>query len=380
MFKYPVVNDLAKLGDNRAQVTAIEAKVEARLMKKGMIEDYNKEMQGYLERGTFREISEDEMREWKGAVNYISHHDVPKPSSKSTKLRIVSNSSLPNNNGGLSYNDCLPKGPNSLIPLIEALAAWRQYPRVVTWDYSKCYNSVYTTERELHCRRFVWRFSQSECWKVYGIDRMHFGDKPAAIGLDVAKHLVAAAGREIDPAAAGMIERDYVDDGFGGGDEDDVLRLMGEIEDENGDRKYRGTVPTIMEKGGFYIKYMVRDGESRPGILEQFSGAVLGVPWDTEKDNIKMQFTVNLSPKVQKVHQGDPVKLEQVCELDGAKLTKRIMLSQIYSIYNPLGLLSPIAGLTSRSVVILQALRNHGEGLVIEGLTPSKSRGKPESR
>ena len=117
----------------------------------------------------------------------------------------------------------LPKGPNSLVPLIEALVTWRVYPHVVTWDYSKCYNSMKMTKKEHHCRRFVWRLDQNEPWKVYGIDAMHFGDKCAAIGLDVAKKKVARAGRDIDEAAVKMIKKDYVDDGFGGGTEEDVV-------------------------------------------------------------------------------------------------------------------------------------------------------------
>ena len=39
-------------------------------------------------------------------MNYISHHGVPKPSSVTTALRVVSNSSLKNaQSGGVSYND-----------------------------------------------------------------------------------------------------------------------------------------------------------------------------------------------------------------------------------------------------------------------------------
>ena len=33
---------------------------------------------------------------------------------------------------------------------------------------------------------------------MFGIDRMHFGDCPAAIGLEVAKNLVAESGRDIE--------------------------------------------------------------------------------------------------------------------------------------------------------------------------------------
>ena len=169
-FQYPVIGDLSNLSDNRVQVVAIESKVESRLLKKGILEEYNKEMRGYIERKVFVELEEDEMKSWDGPINYISHHDVLKPASISTKLRIVSNSSLNNNNSGTSYNDCLPKGPNSLVPLIEALVTWRQYPRVAVWDYSKCYNSVHTTVNEKHMRRFVWRFNTNEDWRTFAVD------------------------------------------------------------------------------------------------------------------------------------------------------------------------------------------------------------------
>ena len=69
IFHYAVIRDLTKLGNNMDQVIAIEAKVEARLSKKGVLVEYNEEMNGYLKCGDFWE-----------------------------------------------------KGPNSLLPLIEALA------------------------------------------------------------------------------------------------------------------------------------------------------------------------------------------------------------------------------------------------------------------
>ena len=56
---------------------------------------------------------------------------------------------------------------------------------------------------------------------------MHFGDKCAAIGLDIVKKKVARAGKDINEATVLMIEHDYVDDGFGGGSNEDIVRLMG---------------------------------------------------------------------------------------------------------------------------------------------------------
>ena len=148
------------------------------------------------------------MEAWDGPVNYISHHGVPKPSSVSTALRVVSDSSLRNDqSGGVSYNDLLVIGPNSLQPLLQVQADFRTLPNVVTWDYTKAYNTVLTYPEEMHMRRMVWRESKDKPWKTYGINRMHFGDRPAAAGLEVAKKKVAEYGRPVDSQTADIIMR-----------------------------------------------------------------------------------------------------------------------------------------------------------------------------
>ena len=164
---------------------------------------------------------------------------------------------------------------------------------------------------------------------------------------------VARAVKDINKAAVMLIEKDYVDDGFGGGPDKDVVRLMGEKIDPRGEITFEGTVPTIMARGGFYIKYMVRDGEDRPKVLEQFGGAILGIPWHTRTDTICMKLEVNLSMKVWKIRQGQagtPVTMDL---LEETTLTRRIMLLQVYAIYNPLGLLSPI---TIKYKLVLQRM------------------------
>ena len=64
----------------------------------------------------------------------------------------------------------------------------------MVWDCSKCYNYVRMTETEKHLRRFVWRYDGETRWRVFVINRMHFSDRPAAIGLEVAKRLVMEHG------------------------------------------------------------------------------------------------------------------------------------------------------------------------------------------
>ena len=77
-------------------------------------------------------------------------------------------------------------------------------------------------------RRLVWHFNPEDPWVTYGVNRMHFGDRVATTGLEVAKRKVADVGEAIDPAAAAMIKKGYSDDGFAGGTKQDITRLMGE--------------------------------------------------------------------------------------------------------------------------------------------------------
>ena len=138
----------------------------------------------------------------------------------------------------------------------------------MTWDYSKAYNTVETFAKETHMRRLVWRCSSKD-WRTFGITRMHFGVRPAAAGLEVAKGMVAEHRRYIDPETADMLKRGYMDDRIGGGSIATVSRLIGDesYDEDTGHAIYSGTVAQIMELGGFNLKYMIRNGESRPEVL-----------------------------------------------------------------------------------------------------------------
>ena len=131
MIRYPAKGDLSQMKDNRGQALGCATSLERKLAKDKTRKLYNDEFQGYVDRGVFKELNKDKMEAWDGLINYISHHGVPKPSSVTTALRVVSNSSLKNDqSGGLSYNDLLVKGPNSLQPLLQVQADFRTLPNV----------------------------------------------------------------------------------------------------------------------------------------------------------------------------------------------------------------------------------------------------------
>ena len=94
-------------------------------MRKGELDEYNTEMFGYIDRGMFKAIKDKEQLTCSFPANYILCHPVLMPLSDSTKVRIISTSSLPNSKSGWSYNEMLPESPNSMVLLMGALVTRR---------------------------------------------------------------------------------------------------------------------------------------------------------------------------------------------------------------------------------------------------------------
>ena len=87
--------------------------------------------------------------------------------------------------------------------------------------------------------------------------------------MEISKDLTAHADKDIDEVAAIAISEDtYVDDGATGGDEETVMRMIGDISiNEDSSLSYSGTLSQIFEKGGFKLKMIVRLAETNPEAL-----------------------------------------------------------------------------------------------------------------
>lgn len=342
-FTYPLVKDPSVLTDNRSQAIALAGSLEKRLRRNGELEVYNEALKEFLGRGCLAKLTEEEMKSWDGIVNYVSHHGVPKPGSTTTPLRIVSNSSINNNNSGHSYNSCLAKGPNSIASLFGVLVTWRTYPDCLVYDIHKAYNAIVTGEEEKHARRLVWRWGkEDQDWSTYAFVRMHFGDVPAAAGLQVAKELVAQEGRKIDEDTANKMEKGgYVDDQVVGGSKDECAKMRGECTVKDGEYYYDGTISKILELGGMRPKVIVANKDEDDAAIQKLGDAFLGYSWGIKDDVIKFQFVVNMSKKKYGVKLKPPLTMENICELETTELTLRIVVGVLASQYDPLGLNSP---------------------------------------
>ena len=87
---------------------------------------------------------------------------------------------------------------------------------------------------------------------------------------------------------------------------------------------------------------MVRNGEKREEVTDLLGSGVLGLPWDPAPDIIKFHLGVNIMPKNGKLRVGPELNLESIDQLDDLKMTQRLVVSQVYAVYDPLGLRTPI--------------------------------------
>ena len=125
---YPWTEDIKKLTDNIGQAISFQKSCEKRLLKNpALLEAYNSELRKFIDRGAIVPLTQEEIDAYDGPVSYVAHHDVHKPDSSTTPLRVVTNTSLKNANTGLSPNQCMQEGPNALSSLLEVIIGFRMY-------------------------------------------------------------------------------------------------------------------------------------------------------------------------------------------------------------------------------------------------------------
>ena len=165
---YPLKKAAEKSGNNYHQVKKIQESIERRVVKNGLLGAYNEEMERMVNDHVVRKLSREEISGYGGGVHYMPHFNVMNPESSLTKLRIVVDSKCPNGVTGLSFNELISPVPNALNEIGDVQLRWRMFPESLIYDLRKAYHSLVTGEREMHLRRFLYRFSPQDKWEVYG--------------------------------------------------------------------------------------------------------------------------------------------------------------------------------------------------------------------
>ena len=165
----------------------------------------NCSIQDMFTRNVARKLSRYELASYKGPIHYIAHHAVWKPSSKTTPVRIVFNSSA--HFKGHALNEYWAKGPNVFLnTLFGILIRFRENHVGFIGDVSKMYNSVRIKLLDQHCHRFLWRNMKFETPPdTYVITRVNMGDRPSGTIASLALRKTAEMRRERYPMECATI-------------------------------------------------------------------------------------------------------------------------------------------------------------------------------
>ena len=353
---YPWLVDPGTLPNNYSSALATLKSTKRTLSKdERWAETYQKQMEDMAERGVARKLSQKELQEWSGPKFYISHLAVVNTRSHSTPVRIVFNSSQVCQ--GMSLNSCLAKGPDCYMNnLIGILLRWREEQVALVGDIRKMFHSIHLKPLEQHCHRFLWRDLETDQEPdVYVMTRVNMGDTPAPAISTEAMYKTADMFETDNPKAANLLKRSsYVDDLIDSQPSTaEALKIARETED-------------MLAKGGFAVKCWQFTGESSPRTGEVLSenvdtlvapdGAVcthpnmlkgtdsslrvLGLGWNPVEDTVVFEVTLNFSKK-KGTHIGPCLKEADLPQGLPLVLTRRIVLSQVMMIFDPLGFVCP---------------------------------------
>ena len=229
---------------------------------------------------------------------------------RTTKVRLVVDSSSKGHDG-LSLNDYLEKGPNFINSILDVLTAWRWDEVAFTGHVRKMFNQILVHPDDQVYHRFLWRSNTSDPPTVYQWLRLNFGDKPAPdIATNAINTLAKLSQAEFPEAAKELQQHVYVDD------------VGGSRETATKAKQITNHIDAILWKGHFQIKsWHSNQAEIDQSNDERFT-ELLGLRWDKQTD----KFTLK------KIDLG---------QLD--VLTRRRCLSLIGQLWDPIGLVLPVA-------------------------------------
>ena len=345
---YPWLRKPSSLEDNRSVAAAILKSTEKRLLKdKELSRTYKEQIDDMVDRNVARKLTDAEIKNHSGPVQYLSHHEVIKKESSSTPCRIVFNSSAKFK--GISLNDCWAKGPDILNNMLGILLRFREGEIAFTGDIKKMYHTIHLSEEDRHMHRFLWRDLDTERkMDTYIMMRVSFGDKPAGTIAAVALQKTAREYEGIYPDAVDTIlSNTYVDD------------IIESLHKTSNSDSYTNKIDEILQSGGFSIKQWIsnesvsnKQSTCVPKEINNEVSKVLGMYWNPLNDEFQFKVKINFSPKQRKVRTGPDLTFEQL-NMEGTAITKRMILSQINGIHDPYGFLVPF---TMEAKVLMQNL------------------------
>lgn len=251
---------------------------------------------------------------------YIPHHAV------TAKFRVVFNASAKTSSGA-SLNDTQLAGPTIQELLVNIIFRFRRFAVALSADVEKMFRQVGVDERHQRWQRILWRESPAQPLRTYELTTVTYG---MACGPYNAIRAMQQCGRDncgivgdVSRAAAARdsIEKDFYVDDYLASTESTALAV-----------ELATDIDTVLQQGHFHLrKWRSNNAQALAQITNTSSSmddielkspetTVLGLHWNPGTD--VLFYKINLA--------------------DSPSNTKRLILSDTGSLYDPTNMLAPV--------------------------------------
>lgn len=281
--------------------------------------EYDKVMKDYIAQNHMSPTTKQEI-----GVVYLPHHAVIREDKKTTKVRVVFDASSEGTNGK-SLNDELLVGPPLQEELRDIIMRWRTHRVCFVADIVQMYRQIRVREKDTEFQRILYRFNPTDEVQDYKMLTVTFGTASAPYLAIRTLRQLAQDEKEEYPKASEIINRDfYMDDVLSGfSEESKAIEAQKELSE-------------IMNKGGFTLQKWASNSEIFLNTIDPEKRAkgteldinrnecikTLGIIWEMKDDSLKV------AQKSQDMYKDQ-------------KITKRNVLRQIASLFDPMGWIAP---------------------------------------
>lgn len=321
--KKTIEETVKSCGDTKQQAVLRLKQLERKFERNENLKiEYKKVIQEYIQLGHMKKA---EMEDTNPAV-YLAHRAVIREDKDTTKLRVVFDASAKGSNGS-SLNSSMMVGPTIQPDLRSLIIRWRSHKFCVVGDIVKMYRQVKIVDKHIDLQRILWRDDLSEDIQSYQLLTVTFGTAAAPYLAVRTLHRLADDEENLYPRGAAVVRNSfYMDDLMTG--HEDLSELQSICKEIN----------TLLKTGGFQMQKWSSNSEELLGKLQHDVKTpepvkdikeikldevikILGLTWNRKDDtfHISVKLPENRRPA-----------------------TKRTILSEVASLFDPFGWLSPV--------------------------------------
>lgn len=312
-------NESITLGESKSQALKRFFSLERRFKRQPVLKQEYVQFMEDEKRGHVSKILEENLKD---NSYFLPHQPVIRPDSLTTKLRVVFDA-LAKTDNSKSLNDMLYPGPNLQADLLQTLIRFRSYEYVLTGDIAMMFSQVLIAEEDRQWQLILWRKNEEDSLDIFTLNTVTYGTTCAPyLAMRCLKQLAEEDGENYPLARQALMSDFYT--------MNDVLTGTDTIADAIDLQKQ---LMNLLAQGQFHLRkwrsneekilhHLLEESKTEDSLIlsDKTFSKTLGVQWNHKEDLLKY----NVKPALEE------------------RITKRVVLSKIAQIFDPLGLIGPI--------------------------------------